>query len=438
MYLSKQKKDSVYNELITAADGLFTSKDWSNAEKKYYDALEIKPLENYPKSQLELIANNLKDEAQQSIKSQYDELIKKGDDNLSQKSYKDALDYFDQANEILPNEPYPLDKIREIKRILSDEEEKENNYKMLINQADNQFESENWEKALVTYESAKAIFDRDYPNNQITKINTKLTELRDQQGKDAQNRAAYDNFIKEADQLFLEEKYQESKDKFNEALSLFADEYYPKKKIFEIDAKLKTLNSEKETVEKYNQLITNADQLRDNKKWVEAKKIYGNAFNLMPEKEYPQEQINFINEQMKLETQQEFQVQYDKLIKAADDQFNNKEYNKAKELYSRARNMNAEDNYPSQRIAEIDQILLEMASNKLDEERFKANKEKYDQLISKANGLRDAEQWEKSKELYIQANKVLPSETYPQEQITFINQKMKNLLPLRLKSSIIR
>ena len=100
--------------------------------------------------------------------------------------------------------------------------------------------------------------------------------------------------------------------------------------------------------------------------------------------------------------------------------------------------MNAEDNYPSQRIAEIDQILLEMASNKLDEERFKANKEKYDQLISKANGLRDAEQWEKSKELYIQANKVFPSETYPQEQITFINQKMKESAASRLKSSIIR
>ncbi|GIR57570.1 MAG: hypothetical protein CM15mP65_01510 [Crocinitomicaceae bacterium] len=49
---------------------------------------------------------------------------------------------------------------------------------MLINQADNQFESENWDKALVSYESAKAIFDRDYPNNQITKINTKLTETK--------------------------------------------------------------------------------------------------------------------------------------------------------------------------------------------------------------------------------------------------------------------
>ena len=64
-----------------------------------------KPLEDYPKNQLELIANSLKDEAQQSIKSQYDELIKKGDDNLSQKSYKEALDYFDQASEILQMNP---------------------------------------------------------------------------------------------------------------------------------------------------------------------------------------------------------------------------------------------------------------------------------------------------------------------------------------------
>ena len=36
------------------------------------------------------------------------------------------------------------------------------------------------------------------------------------------------------------------------------------KEKFKIDAKLKDLNLEKET-EKYNQLITNADQLRDNK-----------------------------------------------------------------------------------------------------------------------------------------------------------------------------
>ena len=57
----------------------------------------------------------------------------------------------------------------------------------------------------------KAIFDRDYPNNQINKINTKLAELRDQQGKDAQNRASYDNLIKEADQLFWKRSIKSQK-----------------------------------------------------------------------------------------------------------------------------------------------------------------------------------------------------------------------------------
>ena len=424
-FMAKQKQDSSYNALIAKADILFNEKKWIEAENTYHDALEIKPIESYPQDQIKLIENNLNNEQQQTIRSQYDALIKNADDKFTEKSYQEALDFYDQANEILPNEPYPLDRIREVKRILSDAEEKENNYNVLIIQADNQYESEAWEKALITYQAAKAIFDRDYPRNRIEEINSKLSELRDEESKNAQDRVTFDNLIKEGDRLFSDKKYQEAKDKFQEAQQLFEDEYYPKKKIFEIDAKLKELNANKETLDKYNEFITKADQLRDNKSWVEAKKAYGNAFNLIPEKEYPQEQINFINEQMKNETQQEFQAQYDKLIQAADDQFSTKNYSKAKELFTRAKNMNANDDYPSQKLVEIERLLVEMASNKLDEDRYKANKDKYDQLISKANGLRDAEKWEQSKDLYIQANKVLPSETFPQEQINFINQKMK-------------
>ena len=161
-------------------------------------------------------------------------------------------------------------------RSLSDAEEKENNYNVLIIQADNQYESEVWEKALTTYQAAQAIFDRDYPRNRIEEINSKLSELRDAESKNAQNRVTFDNLIKEGDRLFSDKKYQEAKDKFQEAQQLFEDEYYPKKKIFEIDAKLKELNANKETLDKYNEFITKADQLRDNKSWVEAKKAYRN------------------------------------------------------------------------------------------------------------------------------------------------------------------
>ena len=230
--MAKQKQDSSYNALIAKADILFNDKKWIEAEHVYHDALAIKPIESYPQDQIKLIENNLNNEQQQSIRSQYDALIKNADDKFTEKSYQEALDFYDQANEILPNEPYPLDRIREVKRILSDAEEKENNYNVLIIQADNQYESEAWEKALTTYQAAQAIFDRDYPRNRIEEINSKLSELRDAESKNAQDRVTFDNLIKEGDRLFSDKKYQEAKDKFQEAQQLFEDEYYPKKEDF--------------------------------------------------------------------------------------------------------------------------------------------------------------------------------------------------------------
>ena len=52
------------------------------------------------------------------IRSEYEEIIKNADLLFNDKSYNDALQKYDEANEILPNEPYPIDKIREIKKLL--------------------------------------------------------------------------------------------------------------------------------------------------------------------------------------------------------------------------------------------------------------------------------------------------------------------------------
>ena len=102
--------------------------------------------------------------------------------------------------------------------------------------------------------------------------------------------------------------------------------------------------------------IAEANTARDAKNWNQAKDLFRKANSIDPLPSYPQEQIDWINEQMKKETQAEFQAQYQKLIAAADDQLTSKTYNKAKELYERAKRMNPEDDYPSQRINEIDRI----------------------------------------------------------------------------------
>ena len=104
---------------------------------------------------------------------------------------------------------------------------------------------------------------------------------------------------------------------------------------------------------KYNDFIAKADAARDAKDWMNAKKFYRDANIVDGSATYPQEQIDWINEQMKKETEDEFKQQYDKLIAAADEQFNAKSYEKSKELFIRAKNMNPDDGYPDQKIAEI-------------------------------------------------------------------------------------
>ncbi len=420
-------RDSTYNALITKADQLNKEDKLKNAEQIYYEALVVKPLESYPQEQIELIKNKLEADKVSEKRNKYDELVTKGDQSLENKSYEEAIDFYNQANLQLPTEVYPLDMIREIKRIISEKDARENQFKILINQADNEYESEKWDQALIHYQEAKALFDREYPAKRIEEINNKLAELEIADKSVQQKRDEFDQLIKDGDRLLSEENYQDAKDKFNSALSLFDQEYYPKKKIAEIDVILKKINGEKQTVEKYNKLITNADALRDKKSWEEAKKLYLEANTVIPNNPYPGEQIDFINEQMKNETNAEFKVQYDKLIAAADSKFNEKDYDKSKELFVRARDMNPSDNYPPQKLAEIDQLLIQLASNKMDEEKFKANQEKYNQLIKKADAAQGQENWNKAKDYYIQANKTLPSESYPQEQIDIINQKMKEL-----------
>ena len=420
-----RKKDSTYNSLIVKADKFNNEEKWEAAEKTYYDALVLKPLETYPQEQIELIKNKLRESEISSKRKNYDDLVANADQSFENKSYDEAIEFYNKANDLLPAEVYPLDQIRKIKRIISDNQSKENQYKILINQADNEYESEKWDKALIHYNQAKEIFDREYPSERINEINNKLQELKIANQTNQQARDNFDQLISEADRLLDEKKYQDSKEKFSSALALFENEYYPKKKIAEIDVILKKLNAEKQTVDKFDQLIGKADALRDNKSWEEAKKLYLEANTLISSNPYPEEQINYINEQMKLETNAEFRAQYDKLIAAADSKFNEKDYVKAKELFNRAIDLNPSDNYPSQKLAEIEQLLIQIASNKMDEERFKANQEKYNQLIQKADNLQEQKNWNKAKEYYLQANKTLPSETYPQEQIDIINQKIK-------------
>ena len=421
---SLKEVEDQYNDLIAKADAARDAKKWNESKELYTSAYNLKPSEIYPQKEIESIVAKMQEEKNMQLQKNYDEIITKADEFLNNKDYENALLNYNKAKELKPSETYPIEKIREIRRLNAQLEDMTRQYNQLIAQADNEYESEKWDLALKTYTKALNIFEKEYPKNRIDEINKKLDELKASAANEVNNRKQYDDLIVKADRSFSEEDYESAKSSYEAALALYNQEYYPKQKLADIEIKLKNQAALNDKNSKYNDFISKADAARDVKDWMKAKQFYRDANMVDGSATYPQEQIDWINDQMKQETENEFKQQYDKLISAADDQFNNKNYDKSKELFLRAKNMNPDDGYPDQKIAEIERTLKEIEENKQNEEKFQAITEKYDRFINQADAARDAQQWSKAKNYYKQAFDIKSDESYPQEQIDWINNRM--------------
>ena len=422
--LKLNQSDSSFKLLITQADNLRDNENWEKAKDKYRMATKIKTLDTYPKQQIDLINLKISEQANSNIQSQYEELIKSADELFLESSYDDAMKKYDDANEISPNESYPIEKIREIKRLIIEKESKDNEYQTLINQADKEFDSENYENALNHYTSAKNIYDNEHPNQRIEEINLKLNDLKSLNDQKASKRNLYEELIKNADQLFVENKFIESQSKYQDALKLFGNEYYPKKKLSEIKLKLEEIQSNEEVEQNYKNMVSRADALRDENKYQEAKQAYQKAKLIIPQNTYPEEQIVIIEDALTKQGQDQTKMEYDNVVKSADENFNNKKYDEAKSLYKKAREIDFTNDYPNQRIVEINQLLSELSAKENDEKRNIVSKEKYDGLIQKAEDANSHNELSKAKEFYLQASKIMPNDPIPNKRILEIEKLM--------------
>ena len=422
--LKSNQSDSSFKELITQANNLRDNEKWEEALDKYRMAAKIKTLDTYPKQQMDLINLKITEQANSNIQSQYQDLIKSADELLLDSSYDQAIQKYDEANEISPNESYPIQKIREIKRLIIEKESKDNEYQTLISQADKEFSSESYQDALNHYISAKNIYDKEYPNQRIEEINLKLNDLKSLSDQKASKRSQYEELIKKADQLFTEDNFIESQSKYQEAINLFSNEYYPKKKLSEIKLKLEEIQS-KEAVEKnYQNIISRADALRDENKYIEAKLAYQKAKLISPKNTYSDEQIAIIEKAIIKQGKDQTKIEYDNVIKIADNKFNIKKYGEARDLYKKAREIDFTNDYPKQRIVEINQLLSEISNKENDEKRNKAIKEKFDALVKKAEDAKSNNQLSKAKDLYLQALKIIPDDPVPNSKIIEIEKLM--------------
>ena len=160
-----------------------------------------------------------------------------------------------------------------------------------------------------------------------------------------------------------------------------------------------------------------ADAARENKNWDEAKQLYKEAHKIKYSESYPQEQIQWINNEMKNSLAEEVNKQYQKIIDVADKLFGEEDYAKSKELYQRAGGMKPGDDYPPKQIKKI---------NDLNAEKNKQNK-LYSSYIKSGNSEFENKLYEKALKSFEKALNIKPSAPYPQNKMDEINELMNQL-----------
>jgi len=235
-----------FDEAIKKADDSFGIKDYSVARFFYLKASEIKPSEEYPRNQLELIRKLIDSQLSNNDISGYDKAISQADAAFDKKLYSIAKFYYYKALEIKSWEKYPKDRINEIlaltNSLLSEKEEQE--YKEIIAKADEAFFNKDIAIARFYYNKALSMKkDEEYPVIKLKDIQKMIEQDRLDQLK-----LEYEKIIDQADQALKNENYSIARFNYNKALSMKPDEKYPKDQLKIIKETLDKLSKQKSSI----------------------------------------------------------------------------------------------------------------------------------------------------------------------------------------------
>lgn len=318
------KKEAEFQAYIAEGDALLAKGKLEAAKEKFIDALGVKE-DPYPANKIAEIDSQLDKLAQEAAQEErlaqlnqnYQSAIEEGDDQLKKGAYQAAINAYEEALSLKPDESYPKEKLAEAQEALQAQEqvlaEKDAAYQQALADADAKMESKEYQAAIDAYEEALTIKNEDYPKNQIQQARDAINALAAEkeaielkQQKEAQNEAAYQEAIAKADQLFTEKNFDRAKGEYMKAKDLKPSMPYPQDQIDRINqiqadreaaiaaAKQAKLEAAEEE-EKYQEAINKGDEAFDGKQFYIAKREYNKALQLKPNENYPKIQLDKID-----------------------------------------------------------------------------------------------------------------------------------------------
>jgi hypothetical protein len=124
-----------------------------------------------------------------------------------------------------------------------------------------------------------------------------------------------------------------------------------------VEERIKNYIKYSENKQSYDKNIKQADDYFAKQDYSNAKQYYTSAQNILPNVNYPQQQIDKINNILAKQKDNENTNSFNDLIKKGDASFNQKDYNSAKRFYNSANQIFPNESYPKNQIKRIDDLI---------------------------------------------------------------------------------
>ncbi|NCA86962.1 MAG: hypothetical protein EOM83_15595, partial [Clostridia bacterium] len=449
-----------YNTVINQAEKLYFEKDYRGAKAIFQQAQQLRPAEKHPQERIAEINKMLG--ITEPTGGQYNSLVNEADNLYQQQKWQQALDKYIAANDLNPGQEHTTSRILELNAMVkhNDNLEKDYNsfikfglayfenkqydqaktefqkalqikpgeavpkekiaqidsflrtaseYQAAIAQADELYVNQEYQQARTAYQQAQQIKkDEAYPGSMISRIDETIAKRK---GETLQRQQAYDAALADADGFFDQKKYAEALPFYQEASRQMPDESYPKVRITEANRLIELMAA---TEEQYQQALADGKSAEEAGNDQAALAAYTSASNLKPEEEFPRNKMTEL--QAKIGTA-ETDAAYTSAIAAADQAFAAQEYSSAKAEYQKATGLKPDETYPKTRITEIETLMASLAETDA----------AYTSAIAAADQAFATEEYASAKLEYQKATGLKPEETYPKTRITEIETLLSSL-----------
>jgi tetratricopeptide (TPR) repeat protein len=265
-----------YESLMKKGNDKYSAKDYISAKTYYEMALKQKANDPTAKKKLdETVKKIQEDGARQEVFYAH---LDTGDQFYNQQKYEEALKEYEAALKVFPEDKYVGGQAAAVRAILKERQDKQDAYDTAISLGESLLAEDNFDAAIVQFETAREIF----PNDKLP--NEKLAEAKQKRQLYNEKVTRFDNLMEEARQFGLRKNYEAAISKLDQALELFPND-------MEANAKRNEYQTAKGIADQYNGIISIADQLYENKAYKEAKAQYQSALAVVKGDAYATDMI---------------------------------------------------------------------------------------------------------------------------------------------------